>query len=70
MDFNTIIKEKLEQKNWKITDLARFSGISYPYLVDLIKGRRRWNEDTMEKACKALGIAIEFKDLEPTGTDN
>jgi len=69
MDFNTVIKKKLGQKKLKITDLARLSGVSYPYLVDLVKGRRRWNEDTIDKVCKALGIKVEFRDLESTGTD-
>jgi transcriptional regulator with XRE-family HTH domain len=68
MDFSLIVKEKLAQKNLKITEFARLSGISYPYLFDLLRGRRRWNEDTIEKACAALGIEIDFKDLKPTGT--
>ena len=58
MNINEILKEKLAEKNLKVTDLSRLSGISYPYCIDLVKGRRRWNEDTIEKACKALGIQL------------
>jgi transcriptional regulator with XRE-family HTH domain len=69
MEFSLIVKEKLAQRNLKIPEFARLSGISYPYLIDLLKGRRRWNEDTIKKACAALGMEINFKDLKPTGTD-
>ncbi|MGB9804089.1 helix-turn-helix domain-containing protein [Desulfofundulus sp.] len=62
MDFSAVVKEKLVQKQLKITDLARLTGLSYAYLIDLLRGRRRWNEDNMHKVCDVLGIKIEFID--------
>jgi len=68
MNFRHFVKKILTERKLKIVDLSRLSGISYPYCAELIKGRKRWNEDTINKTCKALGIEIEFKDkLSRTG---
>jgi transcriptional regulator with XRE-family HTH domain len=62
MRFSDVIKAAMKSKGLKIVDLSRLSGISYPYLADLIKGRRRWNEETINRACKALGLKLVFEE--------
>lgn len=69
MDFGAIVNKTLQQKNLKIADLARMSGISYPYCADLVNGRRRWNEDTITKVCTALGLKIDIYPIDKTGTE-
>ena len=60
MDFTKAVKEKMKQNNMNNSDLARETGYSPQYICDLLAGHRRWNETTIDKACKALGITIEF----------
>lgn len=71
MTFREIVKQKIKEKNLKMPDVASATGYSYPYCIDLVKGRRRWNEDTMRKFCKVLGIEINFTDHkeEPPSAD-
>jgi len=64
MTFSKIVKQKMKEKNLKMTDVARKVGYSYMYCIDLTRGRRRWNEDTMNKFSKVLGIEINFVDTE------
>jgi transcriptional regulator with XRE-family HTH domain len=59
-NFSSVVNNKLKEKNLKAIDLARETGYSPQYICDLLAGHRRWNETTIDKACKALGITIEF----------
>lgn len=63
MDFSSIVKKELEVKKISVSDFAQKIGFSYQYVYDLLKGRgkRRWNENSINEACKALGIEIQFK---------
>lgn len=78
MNFSEIIKNKLNEENIKITDLAKKTGYSVQYMSDLIAGKRRWNESTITKVSDVLGIKIEFNtkstkiakgELTKTGTE-
>jgi len=62
MDFTKTVKKKMKQNNLNGNDLARKTGYSVTYIYDLLAGHRRWNETTMVKVCKALGIKIDFVD--------
>jgi transcriptional regulator with XRE-family HTH domain len=70
------IKKEMESQNIDPIELSRRMGYSFQYIYDLFKGRRRWNETTITKACKALGLEISIiktsgiENLSPTGTDN
>lgn len=66
MNFTQVVKKKMKQSNLNGTDLARKTGYSVTYICDLLAGHRRWNETTMAKVCKALGIKIEFVDENET----
>jgi len=60
MNFTEVVRKKIKEKNYKITDIAHKTGYSYMYCIDLLRGRRRWNEDTIDKFCEALGIKPVF----------
>ncbi len=60
MSFTDVIKRRMAQEGLKPSDLARQTGYSQQYISDLLRGRRRWNETTMEKVCRVLGIKVEF----------
>jgi len=54
--FRELVRQRLKEKNLTVLDLSDLTGLSVPYLYDLLRGRRRWNEDTIAKVCEALGI--------------
>jgi len=60
MNFSKTVKEILKQRNMTITELAGQMGYCTQYVSDLLSGRRRWNETTMDKACEALDIQVVF----------
>ncbi|WP_085523885.1 helix-turn-helix domain-containing protein [Tuberibacillus sp. Marseille-P3662] len=61
MNFSNVVKEKMQQKKITNAQLAREIGYSAQYLSDLIAGERRWNEDTINKVCSALGLKITYE---------
>lgn len=60
MDFSKVVKHALVEQDLKPVDLARMTGYTPQHIYDLLRGDRRWNEVTMSKACKALGIEIKY----------
>jgi len=60
MDFTETVKKCMEIKKVNTTSLARMTGYSVQYMADLLAGNRRWNEDTMAKVCRVLGIKMIF----------
>lgn len=62
MNFSEIVKRKMGEKNLKVADVARMTGYSVAYSYDLLKGRRRWNEDTIARFSDALGINIVIEE--------
>ncbi|WP_440421678.1 helix-turn-helix domain-containing protein [Paenibacillus sp. SAFN-054] len=38
--------------------LADSTGYSYQHIYDLLNGKRRWNEDSLEKVLNALGLEL------------
>lgn len=60
MAFTEAIQEALSEQKLKPSDLARMTGYSAQYILDVLKGNRRWNETTLEKTCDALGLEIKI----------
>lgn len=58
MGFSAKVKSALEQKGINASELARKTGYSPQYMHELLKGDKRWNEDSMVKVCNALGLEI------------
>ncbi|MED4124048.1 helix-turn-helix transcriptional regulator [Halalkalibacterium halodurans] len=61
MNFTEAVVEAMEKLGLKKSDLARATGYSYQYIRDLLNGERRWNEDSINKVCHALGIQVNFE---------
>lgn len=59
MEFSKNIAKALDQNGLTPSDLARMTGYSPQYVIDVLKGNRRWNETTLSKACDALGLEIK-----------
>lgn len=64
MNFSETVKKALKSKDLTASDLARMTGYTPQYIHDLLSGNRRWNEVTMNKACEALDIRIQFTQKE------
>lgn len=60
MRFSQVVLQKMQEKNLRISDIARATGFTWTYCRDLLRGKRRWNEDAMLKVCKFLGIQPVF----------
>ncbi len=72
-NFSEEIKKIMDEKNLTVAQVAAKTGYSWQYISDLLKGKRRWNEETMSKVSEVVGLKILFKpkqNLERTGTDN
>lgn len=70
MDFSAAVKKRMDDLGINVSKLASKTGYTSRYIYDLLAGQARWNETTMKKTCDALGIVLEVKPLEPTGTDS
>lgn len=72
MDFNKIVKDALASTGMSQNELAAELGVTPQYLSYLLnnKNKKRWNKDLMDKACKTLGIRIEFKKEELDNSDS
>ncbi|MED5050596.1 helix-turn-helix transcriptional regulator [Anoxybacillus rupiensis] len=58
MNFSQTVKSILKTKDLTPSALARMTGYTPQYMHDLLSGKRRWNETTINKTCEALGIEI------------
>lgn len=63
MNFRKVVIQKIKEKKLKLTEVSQMTGYSYMYCIDLVRGRRRWNEDTINKFSEALGIEINFTNI-------
>ena len=65
-DFQKIIKEEREKRNWSIADLAKQARITWPALMKIEKGKATPLKSTLDKIGEALGIpplyVIDFGD--------
>ncbi|MDR4997863.1 helix-turn-helix domain-containing protein [Brevibacillus parabrevis] len=64
MNFTKAVLTALEKTNMKKSELARATGYSNQYIYDLLSGKRRWNEESINKVCGALGFKIEIEEDE------
>ncbi|MCJ7841273.1 helix-turn-helix domain-containing protein [Lederbergia sp. NSJ-179] len=71
MDIGKRIRNLRESKKLKVTELAKKSFISQPYLSDIEKGKTQPSIDTLKAICNALEIGIgdffgKLPELSPT----
>lgn len=57
------IKNELSKQKKTVLWLAEKMGFSIQYVYKLLDqdSNKRWNEDSINKACEALGLEIQFK---------
>lgn len=67
MNFSEAVKVAMSKTGIKRAELAKATGYSYQYILDLLAGERRWNEDSINKVCDALGIEIQITCTEDRG---
>ena len=62
-EFSDIVVDQLTVQNIAIPKFAKMIGLSTSHVYNLLSGRdgKRWNADTIDKACKVLKITVEFK---------
>jgi len=70
MNFTEAVKVAMQKTGMKRPDIARATGYSYQHISDLLAGERRWNEESIDKVCAALGIEIEIKVPEGVEPEN
>ncbi len=58
MGFSESVKSVLKSMNLTPSDLARMTGYTPQYIHELLAGKKRWNETTIEKTCEALGLEL------------
>lgn len=52
------VKAAMQSKGISKSKLAKLIGFSYQHIHDLLSGKRRWNEDSIERVCKELGLSL------------
>ena len=63
MKFSLIVKKELNSRKKSVSWFANKIGLSVPYVYKLLDSNtdKRWNEDSINKACDVLGLKIEVK---------
>jgi transcriptional regulator with XRE-family HTH domain len=56
-DIGTRVKEERKKRELPLRELARLSGLSAPYLLDIERGRRQPSDKSLGRLAKALGIS-------------
>ncbi|CVK18512.1 hypothetical protein [Sporomusa sphaeroides] len=61
-DFCEVVKNELKSQGMNVSTFADKMGFSLQYTYNLInrKGDKRWNEDSIQRACEILEIKIQF----------
>lgn len=61
MEFSQTIKHALVDLNSNPSALARMTDYSPQYIHSLLNGKKRWNEESMGRVCRALGLEIKIQ---------
>lgn len=57
-DFAGEARRRMAALGIKPVKLAKKTGYSVQYITDLLLGRRRWNETTINRVCLVLGLRV------------
>jgi len=61
MDFSKAVMTALEKQNISVSIFAKKMNFSIQHTYGLLRNSKRWNEDSIQKACEILGLEIQFK---------
>ncbi|GEA16360.1 hypothetical protein E308F_26060 [Moorella sp. E308F] len=53
-----MISARLKEKQISLKQLAKMTGYTPAYISDLLRSKRRLNEDTLYRICSALDLEI------------
>jgi transcriptional regulator with XRE-family HTH domain len=60
------IREKRDEKDLSLRELARRVDVSAPFMSDIELGRRYPSDDVLKKICKAIDVTVaELQDYDP-----
>lgn len=61
-NFSEVVKSELTRQEKSVAEFASEMGFSLQYTYNLInrKGDKRWNEDSIQRACEILKIEVQF----------
>ena len=59
-NFDKAVRKAMSAKKMTIATLAKETGYSYPFIHDLLHGKRRWNVDNMASVVKVVGLKVAF----------
>jgi transcriptional regulator with XRE-family HTH domain len=51
------VKEEREKRRLSLRELARSSGLSAPYILDIERGRRQPSDESLDRLAQSLGIS-------------
>ena len=61
MNLRELIRAFIKENNLTIPQFAEKIGYTPAYVYDLLKGARRFNEETEEKICNCLGVIKTYE---------
>ncbi|RAV18853.1 helix-turn-helix domain-containing protein [Paenibacillus contaminans] len=61
MNFTGAVEKAMHEAGISKSALAKGSQYTYQHISDLLAGKRRWNEDSINRVSAALGLEIEVK---------
>jgi predicted transcriptional regulator len=60
--FSAVVIYQLEKQNISIPEFAKKISLSATYTYNLLNGKKRWNAETMTRACEVLSLDVEFNE--------
>lgn len=70
MNFSDAVKIAMNRSGVTKQELSESTGYSYQHIYDLLAGKRRWNEETLQKVFDALGLEVIINDASAPATEN
>ncbi len=61
MKFSETVTSHLKKEKIPVSKFARLMGFSVQHAYCLLKGKKRWNEDSINNACSILGLEIKIE---------
>ncbi|MFK4167683.1 helix-turn-helix domain-containing protein [Paenibacillus lautus] len=70
MNFSDAVKVAMNRSGVTKQELSESTGYSYQHIYDLLAGKRRWNEETLQKVFNALGLEVFINDASAVTENN
>jgi len=67
MNFSDAVKVAMHRSGVTKQELSESTGYSYQHIYDLLAGKRRWNEESLQKVCDSLGFQVTVNEATKDG---